>query len=529
MDLDRAGGSGGRRSAIKVGILDLIAKKPTRSAYSRLMNPNYVSIMPQAIAVWAEELGCEVHYATYTGVEDLSRELPADLSVLFISAFTPAAYLAYGISNQARARGTVTVLGGPHARAYCADALNCFDYVAGFTDKALIRDLLMDPAQNLQGGIRISAQRQPGSLPGIRERWKFVHQNLLKTRLLHSVPMIGSLGCPYRCHFCIDADVAYQTLPYDQIREDLVFLRKKFKRPVVGWHDPNFGVRFQDYMGLIADAGRPGSFRFVAESSLSLLGESVLKEMQRYGFAGLTLGIESWFGFNDKAKQSRRVGKAKMESVAEHVDLITRYIPYVQTNFVWGLDQDEGAAPFELTKQFIDRAPAAFPSHSLFTAFGDSAALGRDLKRQGRVLDIPFHFQDTSSVHNVVLKNYSAVEFYDRMSDLVRYSFSPRANWRRFNRNTHTLLTPARWISLVRSINADWRVPYYAGLKHLFATNAEFQEFASGDCRVAPTFFRAPVRAELGPFYEHLPARILDYLDRGQPRETFLRVNAEFQ
>jgi hypothetical protein len=49
------------------------------------------------------------------------------------------------------------------------------------------------------------------------------------------------------------------------------------KRPVVGWHDPNFGVRFDDYMGAIEDAVPPGSIDFLAESSLSLLNEAHLK------------------------------------------------------------------------------------------------------------------------------------------------------------------------------------------------------------------------------------------------------------
>ena len=91
--------------------------------------------------------------------------------------------------------------------------------------------------------------------------------------------MLGSLGCPYDCSFCVDATVDYQTLPYEQIREDLVFLTQQLARPVVGWHDPNFGVRFDEYMDAIDAAVRPGSIRFVAESSLSLLTEPHVKAL----------------------------------------------------------------------------------------------------------------------------------------------------------------------------------------------------------------------------------------------------------
>ena len=117
-----------------------------RGLWSRVMNANFASIMPQVIAVWCEEEGHEVHYVCYTGVETLDQVLPTDLDVLFIGAFTEAAQLAYAISHLFRRRGTVTVLGGAHARCYPEDAARYFDYVLGFTDRELLRDVLSECA-----------------------------------------------------------------------------------------------------------------------------------------------------------------------------------------------------------------------------------------------------------------------------------------------------------------------------------------------------------------------------------------------
>ena len=57
------------------------------------------------------------------------------------------------------------------------------------------------------------------------------------------------------------------------MKEDLRFLLGVMKRPRIGWHDPNFGVRFDDYMGAIEEVVPHDRIDFIAESSLSLLSE----------------------------------------------------------------------------------------------------------------------------------------------------------------------------------------------------------------------------------------------------------------
>ena len=44
-------------SKLKIGIIDLVAKAPTRAIWMRVMGANFVSIMPQIVATWCEEQG----------------------------------------------------------------------------------------------------------------------------------------------------------------------------------------------------------------------------------------------------------------------------------------------------------------------------------------------------------------------------------------------------------------------------------------------------------------------------------------
>ncbi|HVZ00714.1 MAG TPA: hypothetical protein VHA35_14495 [Dongiaceae bacterium] len=486
---------------MRVTVLDLVAKGPVRRAFGRLMNANTASIMPQVIATWCEELGHTVRYLCYTGFEDLETALQGDCDVLFIGSFSRSAQTAYAISNLYRRRGAVTVLGGPHARCYPEDAARYFDYVLGFADKAVLRELLQDPAPQRPEGLWLSAARQPTALPTLAERWKFVAAALAKAPLVKFVPMIGSMGCPYTCSFCIDSTVDYQPLAFDRIREDLRFLMGKVGRPIVAWHDPNFGVRFNDYMGAIEDVVPRGRMRFLAESSLSLLSEPHLKRLRRNGFKAILPGIESWYSLGNKSKTGAATGMEKVRQVAEHVNTILRYIPYVQTNFVLGLDCDAGAEPFELTKRFIDLTPGAYPAFSLLTCYGAAAPLNLEFQRAGRVLPFPFHFLDSNHAMNVRPLNYDWAEFYAHAEDLSLYAHSPRQLLRRMSAN-RGLMT--KGMNLVRACSSG-RAKYQGKIRRMLAEQPAVRAFFDGETTALPAFYRNRIRRQMGTLWDALP------------------------
>jgi hypothetical protein len=493
---------------LRIAIIDLTTKAPTRALYARVMNANLASIMPQVIAVWCEEEGHDVTLVCYTGFENLVDELPDNVDLVFIGAFTEAAQLAYSLSNLFRSNGAVTVLGGPHARCYPQDARQYFDYVLGFTDKTVLRDVLNDCSQHRPIGIHIAAKQQPATLPGVHERWKFIEPTLRKAPLIKIVPMLGSLGCPYTCSFCIDSVVPYQSLDFDVIKEDLRFLLRKFRRPRVGWHDPNFGVRFNDYMEAIEEAVPPDSIDFIAESSLSLLSEPHLKRLKRNGFKAILPGIESWYDLGNKSKTGAKNGMDKVLEVSEHVNMILRYIPYVQTNFVLGLDVDEGSEPFELTKRFVDMTPGAFPAYSLLTAFGQAVPLNLEYQRANRVLAFPFHFLNNNHAMNVKPKNYSWADFYDHVIDVTKYTYS----WRSiFNRLRAIKSTIPRWMNVVRAVSSEGfgRLKYYTELRRRLDADPQFRDYFGQQTNELPQFYVDLVREDLGPLWKWLPTEAL--------------------
>jgi hypothetical protein len=499
----RSGRSVGVRK-LKIGIIDLASKGPTKALWGRVMNANLSSIMPQVVGVWCKRAGHDVTLVCYTGFEDLMSELPRDLDLLFIGAFSESALLAYAISSQLRSQGVVTVLGGPHARCYPQDAQKYFDYVLGFTDEQVIQDVLTDCSHNVPLGVRISAAKQPSSLPGVRDRWEFIESTLRKAPLIEIVPMLASVGCPYTCSFCIDSGVPYQLFETDVMKHDLRFLLTKFKRPLVGWHDPNFGIRFDEIMNTIEDAIPPNSVDFIAESSLSLLSEPHLQRLKRNGFRAILPGIESWFDLGGKSRTGSAQGRAKVLHVAEHINLVLRYIPYVQTNFVMGLDGDEGPEPFELTKQFVDMTPGAFPGYSLLTAFGEAAPINLQYQYENRIIGFPFHFLDNNHAMNMRPRHYDWPTFYEHVIDLTRYTFSGRAILRRIGA---TKAFVPRWLNVIRAISSEGygRIRFYSRVHHNLITDVKFRDYFEQESEILPQFYLDQIRKDLGPMWETLP------------------------
>jgi len=322
--------------------------------------------------------------------------------------------------------------------------------------------------------------------------------------------------------------VDYKPLSFDRLRDDLRFLLTKMKRPRVGWHDPNFGVRFNDYLDAIEDAVPPDRMDHVAESSLSLLSEPHLKRLQKAGFKAILPGIESWYDLGNKSKSGARKGKEKVQQISDHINLMMEYIPYVQANFVLGLDCDEGKEPFELTKEFIDETPAVFPGYSLLSAFGQAAPLNLELQKAGRVLPFPFHFLNNHHAMNVRPKNYAWTEFYDLVIDLTEYTFSWKSIARRFRAQGSTI---PGWMNVLRAVSSEGfgRMKYYRTIRALLDSDITVRRFFEGETTTIPQFYIDRIKNDLGDLWQYLPEGALEhdpqaYLKKHEAEQELVKI-----
>src|SRR5262249_43583582 len=201
---------------------------------------------------------------------------------------------AYALSAIFKKRGTLTVIGGPHARAFPADCTRFFDIVVRDCDRILIDDILhrrFDPP------AMVSSGRPLTEFPSVEQRMPEIriaafHRG--RPLLTSIVPMLSSIGCPYTCDFCVDWNSTYFALSPEHPRADLDYLPRHYPRLIVGYHDPNFAVRFDATMDAIASLPEGRRNPYIMESSLSILKSGRLGRLTETNCVYVAPGIESW-------------------------------------------------------------------------------------------------------------------------------------------------------------------------------------------------------------------------------------------
>ena len=485
---------------MRIGVLELVTDTPARSwaekLYAAYFRRQFVSLMPQVVSFWCRQLGHSVYYATYYGQDDPLRLMPAELDVVFIATYTQASALAYALAKIFRRRRVRTVIGGPHAKAFPADCLRFFDVVVKDCDKALVNEILRDRSS---GPAIVSSGRLLTDLPTVAERMPEIAIAAFsrgRPTLTSVVPMLSSVGCPYSCNFCIDWNTKYVPLPRQRLRADLEYLAMHFPEVLVGYHDPNFGIRFDETMDTIDSIPAERRNRYIMESSLSVLKPDRLHRLGSTGCAYIAPGIESWEAYSNKAAVGAKRGSEKLDEVVDHFRAIRRYVPGLQANFLFGGDDDRGDEPVELTKQFIRRAPFVFPAVNIPTPFGGTPMFDQ-LLAEGRVLRaMPFALYYNPYLA-IVLRHYEPAAYYDHLIDIYATATSLMAVARRaFERSPIVL----RLVHELRSIALRREMAEFKRLRNRLAIDRAFRAFHEGRSTDLPAYYRQLVRRRLGPY-----------------------------
>jgi hypothetical protein len=487
---------------MNVGVLELVSftvPPEWRAQWAAgLLRRHLTSVMPQVVSVWARQLGHRTHQATYYGQADPLALLPDDLDVVFVSCATQASALAYALAKRFRAAGVRTVLGGPHAKCFPADAGRFFDVVvSGACDRELVRDLLT--GQYAPGDRAASAGRVT-EFPSVEERLPELRAAMGSAYGPRVVGLLASVGCPYTCNFCTEWNVDYAPLAPDRLAADLRAVVKHFPGALVGYHDPNFAVRFDQTLDAIESAGPPHP-RYAMNCSLSVLKDDRLTRLKPTNCVFVAPGIESWYDYGNKAAAGGATGRAKLEYVVERLHRVRRFVPGMQANFIFGTDEDAGPEPADLTAEFVRRVPFAWPNVNIPTPYGGTPLFDRYLA-EGRILrSMPLAFYCAPYLTST-LKHYDPVGYYEHLVRVMEAATNVGAIVRRVGAANPLVIRAAH---LSQSLSYRAQVGELRDLRDRLRTDRAFRAFHENRGGPLPEFYHHRFEQRLGRYAELLP------------------------
>jgi radical SAM superfamily enzyme YgiQ (UPF0313 family) len=485
---------------MRIGILELMSAGATKNwahtAYNHIVTKQYASIMPQAISVWCRNLGHEVHYATYYGNQDPKTLLPNNLDVVFISTYTQASALAYALAKLYRKEKVLTILGGPHAKQFPEDSARFFDVVVGDCDETLIKEILADQPR----GLNVSSGRTLKNIPGVEERMPEIRSSTFfkgKPYPFTTVPLITSLGCPNSCDFCIDWDNPYVLLPLEQLEADMAYVFKNFPKVMIGLHDPNFAIKFEQVFSVMEKVANLKRSSYTMETSLSTLQGPRLERIKKLGNFYIIPGVESWTAYSNKVGANSAIDpRAKMNKVIDQFKEIHPYVMGIQANFMFGLDVDSGDNFSELTKEFAERVPFVMPNFNIPVPFGKTPLYEKYLSDNRLLTSMPFTFYYMPYLV-FLLKNYDATTFYQKLIDLIAYISSGKMLINRLKSSPSPF--PAGY-NMIKTLGNRQMIGRLGEILTLLKTDSQFRAFHAHETDVLPEYYHHQYETLLGPY-----------------------------
>lgn len=484
---------------LKVGVLDLLSTPAlswSEAAYDFVMTKQYAGLTPQAVSVWCRRRGHETYYAAYYGVGDPLRWFPDDLDVVFVATYSQASAFAYALAKLWRRAGTRTVVGGPHAKAFPRDCARFFDVVVLECNEGLVEDVV---AGRIPPGTVVSATLPFQDVPSVAERLPELRASAFacgRPYFSTTIPYLASVGCPYTCDFCIDAHTPYRQLSLDRLATDLRFVATHFPGVMFGFHDPNFGVRFDAIMDVLESLPPASRLPYIVESSLSVLRGRRIERLRRTNCGTLAPGVESWSAYSQKAGVGRATGREKVDRLVEQFTALHEQVPYLQANFMFGLDDDRGDEPVALTREFMTRTPFVWPVVNIPHPFGGTP-LHDALLRAGRILtSLPFSFYYSPYLATVPL-HYDPVAYYEKLIELFRHFTSAGMLARRVRTASGPFV---RLVHVVRTRVKRGRLRAFRGLADRLRTDPQFRAFHDGRSPDLPEFYHREYEHLLGAY-----------------------------
>jgi len=309
---------------------------------------------------------------------DRPHQPRADVDLVAIGAMTTQAKRAYKLADQYRELGVKVIMGGIHASALPAEALQHCDSVCVGDAEGTLPRLLNDwlerkPVQE------IYSWRDDPDAPIATPRKDLLNP---KDYLVYN-PIQTTRGCPHDCSFCTTPAIfgrAYRQRSIDSILEEIKAAKETGSNFFI-FSDDNFAGNHRWALEF-CERLTPLKVKWASQCDILISNnEKLLAAMRRSGCQGLILGLESP---NPNTLTEARKRYVKADSYLRRIKVIQSHQISLWGSFIFGFDNDDWKSCRD-TVRFAHRAGLVMSCYPILTPYPGTAVF-EEYKRQGRLL-----------------------------------------------------------------------------------------------------------------------------------------------
>ena len=325
-------------------------------------------------------------------IEDIDYNWEADL--VGITVRTMFATRAYEISENFRARGMKTILGGIHPSMCPEDALQHCDSVAIGEAEEIWRTVLQDAENGHLKRIYKAEKFADLSAAPIPDR-----SSLSKKQYLMDIVQTTK-GCPFHCEFCSVHAFDGQRIRSKTIEQVIreiqginSFHTKYKKKTSIFFADDNI-IADKEFAKELFLALQPYNINWMCQASINISRETDLLELMRNSGCGAI-----FIGFESISKENLEMMHKGINQRYEYIEAIQKIQSYgilVHSSFILGYDFDSPQTFDELIN-FIQESNLLMPLINILTPL-PGTMLYKRLEEEGRILDKDWSKYDTQHV-----------------------------------------------------------------------------------------------------------------------------------
>jgi hypothetical protein len=283
----------------------------------------------------------------------------------------------------------------------------------------------------------------------------------------------------------------------EQLEADMRYIFQHFPRVMIGLHDPNFAVKFEQVFDVLEKIPNRRRLSYGMETSLATLQSSRLERLKKMGNFYIIPGVEGWTGYSNKVGAgSSMAPREKLDKVIQQFNNIRPYVTGIQANFIFGLDVDAGNEPIDLTKEFASRVPFVMPNFNIPVPFGNTPLYEKYLSEDRILTSMPFTFYYMPYLA-FKLKNYTTATYYEKFIDITAYVSSGKMLIKRLKDAPSPF--PAGY-NLVKTLGNRQMIKRLGEIVNLLKMDSQFRAFHERETDVLPEFYHHKYEELLGPY-----------------------------